>query len=126
MNYKVLVEVVRTHFGPLMEARLVTAFVNRVVSATEKFGPLGLKYMEQERFMTMVLQERQAIHDRLSVVRVCVWMRQGVMCLVSPSPGVPPLLRSLSRDSPSHHMLSPCTDPASSVCRGRRERRRLP
>ena len=48
----------------------MSAFVNRLGSLSEKFGPKGLKCVDQERFMTVALEEKKLMLERLAKVRV--------------------------------------------------------
>ena len=63
-------DVLQQVLGAEMEPKYVSAFVNRLGSLSEKFGPKGLKCVDQERFMTVALEEKKLMLERLAKVRV--------------------------------------------------------
>lgn len=102
-------EVARKHFGPLLDARQLASFLSRIASASEQFGPQGQKCMDQERFLALMRQEREAVMERLAMVRSLVlFPRDTKHCVCKSALAV----------SPHQLHVSPCRRCGACLLRG--------
>jgi hypothetical protein len=54
--------------GAEMEPKYAAAISARLNTSSEKFGAKGLKFLDQERLMTIAMEEKKLMTDRLSKV----------------------------------------------------------
>lgn len=52
-----------------MEPQFLAAFQQKLGPLGEKLGAKGIKYIDQERFMSLCMDERKAMFDRMGKVR---------------------------------------------------------
>ena len=69
IHTRVLVDVVKAYFDGMMEPRFVSGLIARVQSASSRRNNTVNTYLDQEQFMTMCMQERKGMEDRVANVR---------------------------------------------------------
>jgi hypothetical protein len=68
VKMKFLSDLVKDRFGKEMENRFLATFQMKLEALGEKYGPKGVKYVDQERFMQLCLEERKAMFERMGKV----------------------------------------------------------
>ena len=53
-----LQDLVKENFGEVVDAKQLSDILSRVAACSEVFGTKGRKYVDQERFLTLCMQER--------------------------------------------------------------------
>ncbi len=75
MLQSVLVDLVKSRLGSVLEPKQLSDLLTRLASLCEVFGTKGRKYVDQERFLTLMLNERPLDDDGVRPLFRQVWFQ---------------------------------------------------